>query len=213
MGHEFAGRFLASQVALHLGHKAYWPIYAEAEKLGCALAVHGGCHHGMGIDTFETFVPIHGLGHPLSLIIAFTAMVYHGVFDQFPNLRMGFLEGGAGWCTFWMDRMDRSHAYFADLNLLGKYQGPGMEQRPSDYVKRDSIFIGCEGNEEGLAYQVQRAGQQHFLFASDFPHEIGPDDILHEIEEVRECPGLGDQDKAAILAGNAKRFYRLDGKQ
>ena len=37
-----------------LGHRTYWPIYAEAEKLGCALAVHGGCHHGLGLDTFET---------------------------------------------------------------------------------------------------------------------------------------------------------------
>ena len=112
------GAMLPSRgLPLDLGHKTYWPVYAEAERLGCALGVHGGAHHGMGLDTFETFVPIHGLGHPLSLIIAFTGMVYHGVFDQFPRLRMGFLEGGAGWVTFWMDRLDRSHSYHVELNL------------------------------------------------------------------------------------------------
>ncbi len=52
-------------------------------------------------------------------------------------------------------------------------------------------------------------GDGHFLFASDFPHEIGLQDILHEIQEIREFPGLSDIDKAAILGENAKRFYRI----
>jgi len=203
------GAMLPSRgLPLDLGHRAYWPVYAEAERLGCAIAVHGGCHHGMGLDTFETFVPIHALGHPLSLVIAFTGMVYHGVLNEFPRLRVGFLEGGAGWVTFWMDRMDRSHSYFMELNLSGKYKGPSPDQRPSDYFKSDRVFVGCKGNEEGIPYQVQRAGNQHFLFASDFPHEIGPEDILHEIREILEAP-LTDEDKAAILRENAKRFYQV----
>ena len=52
------------------------------------------------------------------------------------------------------------------------------------------------------------AGNQHFLFANDFPHEIGPDDILHEIEEVMEAPISAD-DKRGVLRENAKRFYRV----
>ena len=204
-----AGAMLPSRgLRFDLGHKTFWPVYAEAERLGCALGVHGGAHHGMGLDTFETFVPVHGLGHPLSLIIAFTGMVYHGVFDRYPNLRVGFLEGGAGWVAFWMDRLDRSHSYHVELNLRGKYHGPGPDRRPSDYIKMGRVFVGCEGNEEGLPYQIQRAGNQHFLFASDFPHEIGPDDILHEIAEVAAAP-LTDQDKRAVLRENAKRFYQI----
>jgi predicted TIM-barrel fold metal-dependent hydrolase len=194
-----------------LGHKNYWPVYAEAERLGCALAVHGACHHGMGLDTLDAFVPIHGLGHPFSLLIAFTGMVYHGVFREFPRLRVGFLEGGAAWATFWTDRMDRSHGYFGEINPRGAYRGPAMEERPSDYLRNGSVFIGCEGGEQGLDYQVKRIGSQHFLFASDFPHEIGPEDIIHEIQEVREYPGLTEQDKEAILGGNARRFYQADG--
>jgi predicted TIM-barrel fold metal-dependent hydrolase len=194
---------------LDLGHKTYWPVYAEAERLNCVLAVHGGAHHGMGLDTFETFVPIQALGHPRSLIIAFTGMVYHGTLDQFPKLRIGFLEGGAGWASFWMDRLDRSHHYIMDVNLRGKYKGPPPDKKPSDYLKSNRIFLGCEGNEEGLPYQVRRAGNHHFLFASDFPHEIGPEDILHEIDEVLEAPELSAADKQAILRENAKRFYQF----
>ena len=84
-----------------------------------------------------------------------------------------------------------------------------MQRKPSEYLKKENVFIGCEGGEEGLEYQVKRAGNSHFLFASDFPHEIGPEDIMHEIEEVQEYAGLGDEDKTAILGGNAKRFYHI----
>ena len=48
----------------HLGAKAYWPIYEEAEKLGCCLTVHGGAHHHLGLDGFSVYYPVHALGHP-----------------------------------------------------------------------------------------------------------------------------------------------------
>ena len=35
----------------HLGAKEYWPVYAAAERLDVSLAVHGGCHEGMGMAT------------------------------------------------------------------------------------------------------------------------------------------------------------------
>ena len=204
------GAMLPSRgLPMDLGHKTYWDVYAEAERLGCGLAVHGGCHHGMGLDTLEAFVPIAGLGHPFSLMIAFSGMVYHGVFDRFPNLRVAFLEGGAGWLTFWMDRMDRSHGFFGEWNSHGNYHGPDPEHHPSRYALLDNVFVGCEGGENSLDYQIRRAGNGRFLFASDFPHEIGPADIGHEIAEVAENPTLTDEDKAAILADNARRFYRL----
>jgi hypothetical protein len=125
------GAMLPSRLAFQSWPSHYWPIYADAEKLGCALAVHGGCHHGMGLDTFETFVPIHGLSHPLSLIIALSGMLYHGVFDEFPRLRVGFLEGGAGW-AFW----DGSDGSLASLLRRAK---PGT----ADFVFQRRQFHDC----------------------------------------------------------------------
>jgi len=54
----------------HLGNKIYWPLYEEAEKLGCALAVHVGCLHHMGLDAFSTYYPVHALGHPFGIRLA-----------------------------------------------------------------------------------------------------------------------------------------------
>ena len=44
----FCGAMLPSMGANmpHLGSEKYWPIYGEAERLGCALAIHGGAHEG-----------------------------------------------------------------------------------------------------------------------------------------------------------------------
>ncbi len=193
----------------HLGAEEYWPVYAEAEKLGCALAVHGGSHSGLGLDTFTVYPPIGGLGHPFSLMIALSSFVFHGALDRFPKLRLGFLEGGAGWASFWMDRMDRSVRYHDVIDPRGRYRGPTLEKPPSSYLKSGRIFIGCEGNEEGLAYQVSRVGGQAFLFASDFPHEIGPEECRREARDIAESAGLSAEDKTAILGGNARRFYGL----
>src|SRR5262245_48610198 len=93
----------------HLGNKIYWPLYAEAEKLGCALAVHVGCLHHMGLDAFSTYYPVHALGHPFSLMIQAAGMLAHGIFERFPKLRVAFLEGGATWVPFFMDRLARSY--------------------------------------------------------------------------------------------------------
>ena len=108
----------------HLGNKIYWPLYEEAEKLGCALAVHVGCLHHMGFDSFNTYYPAHALGHPFSLMIQAVAMLAHGVFDRFPSLRVAFLEGGATWVPFVMDRLDRSyHDGHVQLDLEGNLLG------------------------------------------------------------------------------------------
>jgi predicted TIM-barrel fold metal-dependent hydrolase len=48
-----------------------------------------------------------------------------------------------------------------------------------------------------------------FFFSSDYPHEVDVPMCQHEIQEVMETSELSDEHKAAILHGNAERFYRF----
>ena len=199
----------------HLGNKIYWPLYEEAEKLGCALAVHVGCLSRVGMDSFSTYYPAHALGHPFSLMIQASAMLAHGVFDRFPNLRVAFLEGGATWVPFMMDRLDRSyHDGHVQLdengNLLG---GPKQGEKASEYFKKHlregRIFVGFDCDDDGLNTAVAKGGRQSFLFGSDFPHEVfDAAKCRHEIDELSERDDLTQEDKEAVLGGNALRFYR-----
>jgi uncharacterized protein len=201
----------AKGLSHHLGHQHYWPVYEEAERLGCPLSVHGANHSGMGFDDFEVYTPINGLGHPFGQMIAFSSFVFHGVFDEFPTLRVAFLEAGSGWVSLWIDRMDRSWQYHADILPDGKLRTL-KEKKPSDYFRNGRVFIGCEGSEVSLPAQIKRVGNELFMFASDFPHEVSAQDCLHEIDEILESDELSEADKRAILSENAARFYAYAGE-
>ena len=198
----------------HLGNKIYWPLYAEAEKLGCAIAVHVGCLSRVGMDAFSTYYPAHALGHPFSLMIQASAMLAHGVFDRFPKLRVAFLEGGATWVPFMMDRFDRSyHDGHVQLDVKGNLLGgPKQGEKASDYFKHQlrhgRIFVGFDCDDDGLNTSVEKAGRQSFLFGSDYPHEVfDAAKCRHEIDALLDRDDLTQEDKEAVLGGNALRFY------
>ena len=69
----------------------------EADRLGCALGVHGGAHENLGLDDLTPYAPVHSLGHPFGQMISFGGMIFNGVFDKFPNVKFGFMEGGVAW--------------------------------------------------------------------------------------------------------------------
>jgi predicted TIM-barrel fold metal-dependent hydrolase len=199
----------------HLGNQIYWPLYEEAGKLGCCLAVHVGCLHHMGLDSFSTYYPAHALGHPFSLMIQAAGMLAHGVFDRFPKLRVAFLEGGATWVPFMMDRLDRSyHDGHMQLGLNGELiGGPKQGEKASDYFKKQllegRIFVGFDCDDDGLGTAVKKGGREPFLFGSDFPHEVfDAAKCRHEIDELLERDDLTQEDKEAVLGGNALSFYR-----
>ncbi len=183
----------------HVSHKEYWPIYEEAQRLDCALAVHGGSYINLGFNTFTVFPATRALGMPVPLMVAATGMIVDGVFDAFPRLRVGFLEGGTDWIPLVIDRLEREL----------EYGGLSLQQRPEAYFRSGRVFVGCEGNEKGLAYAIERVGPEPFMFASDFPHEIALDNCREEIEEIEERDDLRPEHKPLLLGENARRFYQI----
>ena len=201
----------------HLGSKTYWPIYEEAEKLGCALAVHGGSHHHLGMDTYSVYYPVNALGHPFGIMVQAAGMITHGIFDRFPDLRVGFLEGGAAWVPFFLDRLDRAYSQsHYQVDLQGEHvKGPNPSEKPGDYfirkVREGRIFVGFDVDDEGLGPAVDRAGMEPFLYATDFPHEGHDAEMcLGELNELLAREDISEQAKEAVLSHNAKRFYGVD---
>ena len=152
----------------HLSAKHFWPVYEEAEKLDCALAVHGGCYGDLGFSSYTVFPATRALGMPVPLAIAATGMIVDGVFDAFPNLRVGFLEGGTSWIPMVLDRLEREL----------EYGGLRIKRKPLDYFTGGKIFVGCEGNEAALASLRHRKGRSGAIYvrvrfpARDFPRQL-----------------------------------------
>ncbi|HEX3245519.1 MAG TPA: amidohydrolase family protein [Chloroflexota bacterium] len=197
----------------HLGAKEYWPVYEVADRLGCALAVHGGAHSGFGMDHFNVYGPVHGLGHPFGQMTGLGAMLFNGIFDHFPNARYAYLEGGVAWFLVCLERFDRSWETHLAHDPRNEHFKLRDGERVSAYMKRQiaegRLFIGCEGEEPSIAEASRVVGAEPFLFSTDFPHEVTAQMCRHEIEELLENDEMGDEEKGKILAGNAERFYRL----
>lgn len=187
-----------------LGHADFDPIYAEAERLGCALAVHGGSSQGLGLDFLDKFAQIHTLAHPFSQMIQVTSMIMSGVLDRFPRLHLAFLEAGAGWVPFLMDRMDRSYEGRPRKEYIGDVQ-----YRPSTYIRGGRVFFNADPTETTLASVVRAIGSDSLFFTSDFPHEGNAERCRREIAALKNWEGLSDIERHKLLSDNARRFYRL----
>lgn len=197
----------------HLGHKRYWPIYEEANRLGCCIGVHGGAHENLGLDDMSPYAPVHALGHPFGQMISFAAIIFNGICDRFPQVRFGFLEAGVAWLLICLERFDRSYETHVQHDPRRQFLRLRPGEKVSDYVLRhieeDRIFVGCEGEEPDIGHAIKRVGNKPFLFSSDFPHEVNNEYCRREIDEILENNELTDEDKGAILHGNALRFYNL----
>jgi predicted TIM-barrel fold metal-dependent hydrolase len=188
-----------------LGHPDFWPIYAAAERLDVPLAVHGAPSFNLGINFFTQFAQTHALEHPIAQIIQLTSMVMEGVFERFPRLRVAYLEAGAGWVPYMMDRLDRSYEIWATAQY--REFSAWLKKKPSEYMQSGQVYFSCEGGEQSLRNAIERIGHQTLLFASDFPHETNMQRAKQEIAELLERSDLSDDAKQGILHDNIVRFY------
>jgi predicted TIM-barrel fold metal-dependent hydrolase len=189
-----------------LGDPEFWPLYEEAERLNCPIAIHGAPSQGIGINFFTRFAQTQSLEHPIAQMIQLTSMVFEGVFERFPTLRVAFLEAGAGWVPYMMDRLDRSYDAWSGAEY--KEFGEWVKKRPSEYIASGNVYFSSEGSEESMAYAIQRIGDQVMLYASDYPHETNVERAKHEIEELLEREDFSEQTKQNILCENVQRFYQ-----
>lgn len=187
-----------------LGHSDFDPIYAEAERLSCTLAVHAGPLQGLGLELLDKFAQMHTLAHPFGQMIQMTSIVMSGILDRFPRLHLAFLEAGTGWVPFLMDRMDRSYEGRPRKEYIGDVQ-----HKPSTYLKSGRIFFNVDPAENTLSSVIQTIGAEAFFFTSDFPHEGNLERCRREISALENWEGLSGGERRKILSDNARRFYRL----
>jgi nitrate reductase assembly molybdenum cofactor insertion protein NarJ len=141
------------------------------------------------------------LRHPVPLTLEFVALVYHGVFDRYRDLRVGFFEGRCAWILLLKDRMDRDESIYTTST--------GKQRSLNDYLSSGQILVGCEGNEPILPYVIQQVGYQCFSYASDYPHEVDLVAAKQMIHETVERTDLTYAQKAGVLGENGKRFFRI----
>lgn len=159
-----------------LSHESVAPFWASVEDHGLAVIFHVTSAPPV-IDSAwftddrhfapQLNMPFTGVAPQLCL----SDMIYHGVFDRHPGLRIGVIECGAHWVPEFLGQLDRGYEFYRGQSGHELWS-LGME--PSDYIRRHvrvSTFP-----RENPAKLIAEAGPL-FMFGSDFPHPEGCDSV------------------------------------
>ncbi len=182
----------------HLGEPVFWPIYEELQRLNAPLLVHNSRGGPAGEIRFDTFLFMHTVSRPFETMLDCAALMYGGVPEKFPKLRIAFLECGVGWVPYWMDRMDEEWE-------KRQAEAPLLKAKPSEYMTRGNWLYATEPEEAGLPYAIERVGSDNIVFASDYPHWDGM--FPYVVSTIRGRKDFAEDSKAKILGENAKRLY------
>jgi predicted TIM-barrel fold metal-dependent hydrolase len=187
----------------NLDHPAFDIVWSTAQRLDVPVCVHGGGQAPgqvpIAIDRFETRLAKHAITHPVGAMLAVTSFTVGGVLARFPDLRVAFLEAGAGWLPFWLERLDEH------WELLPE-QAPELDRAPSAYFEGRG-FVSCEPEERALPWVCDTVGDHVVCYASDYCH--WDCSFPHSVKLLAERDDLDQPRKAAILAGNGARLYGL----
>jgi predicted TIM-barrel fold metal-dependent hydrolase len=128
-------------------------------------------------------------------------LVYGGVFERHPKLRVVCAEADAGWVPHFMYRMD--HAYERHRFWL---ESGKLSMLPSEYFARN---VWLTFQDDYVATHVTHlCPSSRLMWASDYPHSDGT--FPHTKEVIAKLTGdLSELDRARILGGNAKELYGL----
>ncbi len=190
----------AFQFAHALGAKQYWPVYEEAERLDFFLGIHG-TGFVRGAELIADFKRKGLLVHPFCQMGEMSSLMTEGVFEAFPKLKVGFLEAGAGWMLYMMDRLDEWWE--------GERGHTSLTKPPTEYVRDGNIFVSAEPYETTLSEVVARFGSEHVFCATDFPHESNEEDRLEYVAQWSSLSSLKPEDLENVTSNTARRAYSL----
>jgi predicted TIM-barrel fold metal-dependent hydrolase len=183
----------------------YEPFWAMAEELDFSIGFHEGSTTAMptvGVDRFESDrAARHMISHTMEMMLAAMSVIWGGVVDRHPRLRVAFLESGGGWIAPWLDRMDR---HFDDQG----FNDSGLKTRPSEIFQRN-CWISFEPVEGSLNVLADYIGPNKIMWATDYPHRDGffpgaPDMVRERLK------GTSPETQRGVLAGGAMGFYGLN---
>ncbi len=176
------------------------PFYAAVCDSGLPLCIHLGWSFPGLNQACDNVYASQVISSSLPIPLAFFAIV-SGVLDRFPNLRVGFFEGGAQWIPYLVDLMD--HYYEVDSGLGW---GTLPKKMPSEYLKDGNLYVTCEADERLLPCVLEMWGEDRMMLSSDMPHSELRDNAKAEILRRTD---VSEAIKKKLLVENARAFYGI----
>ena len=180
----------------------YWePLWAAVNELDLPMHFHTiGTDHpetqGFPLQVQRAAWAVFITGFGIQMANVLMSMIFSGVFEKYPKLRLVIGESGIGWIPYVLEHMDLEwEDQFHDLSLTMK---------PSDYWRRQCAAT-YQTDRIGIKL-LDELGTENVMWGSDFPH---PDGIWPDSQSVidRELGHLPENVRRKIVCDNAAALY------
>ena len=174
------------------------PFWAKAAELGVLVVMHPG-----GAENIIKDGALRGrgdlgsiIGNPLETTYFLSRLIFDGVFDKFPGLRLCAVHAG-GYLPSYLGRSEAACVVRSNANCANK-------KKPSEYLKSQIVVDTMVFSPEGLRHLVAEMGVGQIVYGTDVPFNWPV-----TVDLVLEAPFLSDADKETILSGNLRRLLRI----
>jgi len=183
----------------YLDDPFFWPVLEAAEALDRPIYLHPRMpSDGMAVPFRGLDISVWGYGveagtHAVRLI-------FSGVFDRFPRLRLVLGHMGEA-LQFWQWRLDDLNAYNRNFLPHSKH----LHLTPSEYLKRNfAITTSGQLNPDALVYSLKTLGADHIIWAVDYPYQSSQDAVA-----FIEHAAIDEATRSMIFSGNATRLFHI----
>ena len=179
----------------------FHPVWAKAEELGAVLFIHPQSTPDLARRFKGNGWLANTIGNPLDTTIALQHLIFEGTLDRFPGLKIIAAHGG-GYLASYAARSD--HACFVSpQNCNPEIK---LKKKPTEYLNQ-LYFDALVFTPEALRHLVAQVGASQVMLGSDHPIPWEP----HPVDHVFATATLTDDEKIAILGGNAARLFGMNG--
>ena len=189
----------ASVLGEDFSGERFHPVWAKAEELGAVIFIHPQSTPPLAARFKGNGWMSNTIGNPLDTTIALQHLIYEGTLDKYPGLKVLAAHGG-GYLGSYAPRMD--HSCFVspqncDPNIT-------LKKKPTEYLNQ-LYFDALVFTPEALRHLVAQVGSSQIMLGTD--HPIPWEE--HPVDHVMATTTLSDDEKIAILGGNAAKLFDM----
>lgn len=181
---------------VNLDDDRFLPLFAAMQDLDMALFIHPW--EMMGEEFTQKFWLPWLVGMPAETSRAVCSMIFGGIFDKFPNLRVMFAHAGGSF-PFTLGRIAHGWAVRPDLVNLNDVKNP------KDYIGKFWVD-GITHDTKAFDYLLDMFGSEKICYGTDYPFPLG--DLEHGAF-IANNPNISDTDKRNIFSESVKQFLKL----
>ncbi len=170
-------------------------FFRKVDELGVALFMHPNGF--TSAERLKDHYLNNVIGNPLDTTIAVSHLIFDGVIERNPGLKILLAHAGGYLAHYWA-RMDHAHRARPDCRTV-------ISKPPSSYLEK-FYFDTITFDPVMLANLIDRYGADHVLLGTDYPYDMGEEDPMGLIESVKR---LKRSDKDMIMGGNAARLLNI----